>query len=66
MSSINKKIVKIFSNGSVITSNTFFKKPNKIQISDKDHTTFICYQKKKNQTTTSSNNTDFKRQNYFL
>lgn len=48
MNIIKKKSVKIFSNGSIITSNTFFKQNNEIKIHDKDHLTFIFYKKKSN------------------
>lgn len=48
MNIIKKKSVKIFSNGSIITSNTFFKQNNEIKIYEKDHLTFIFYKKKSN------------------
>ena len=54
MSFVKKRIMKIFSDGSVNFNNTFSKKSNKIKISQKDHTTFILNKKNSNVITTNS------------
>ena len=66
MNNIKKKIVRIFSNGSLISSHIFLKQQNKIQISDKDHASFICYQKNKNSIVNSASTLDLKRKNFFI
>ena len=66
MNNMKKKIIRVFSNGSMITHYTFLKQQNKTQISNKDHSTFICYQKDKSQTINSTSVLDLKRKNYFL
>jgi len=54
MSFVKKRIIKIFSDGSVNFNNTFSKKLNKIKISQKDHATFILNKKNSNVITTNS------------
>ena len=54
MNFITKKVTKIFSDGSINFNNTFFKKVNKVKISQKDHATFILNKKNTNFMTTSS------------
>ena len=54
MSFTKKRVIKIFSDGSINFNSTFFKKINKVKISQKDHATFILNKKNNNLITTNS------------
>jgi hypothetical protein len=45
MAWVKKKIVQVFSDGSLSVGKTFFKKLNRVVICEKDHTTFIFNKK---------------------
>lgn len=55
-----KKIIQIFANGSLTFTDTFFQHSAKTKIYEKDHTTFIYYQKKDSIKTDSKNFINFK------
>lgn len=56
MSFVTKKIIKIFSDGSINFTKTSFKKFNNVTVIQKDHTTFIFNKKNNNLITENSKN----------
>jgi hypothetical protein len=60
MNPVKKKTVQIFANGSITTTQIFFKQYNKIKIYNKDHTTFSFNQKKSHIINDSKNSESFK------
>jgi len=57
MSFVTKKIIKIFSDGSINFTNTSFKKFNNVKINKKDH--IICSFNKKNNNLITENSKNF-------
>ena len=45
MSTIKKKRILLFSDGSILSNKTYVKTSNKIKILKKDHKTFLLYKK---------------------
>ena len=54
MTFVKKKVIQIFSDGSMHFSNNSFKKVNKIKVGNKDHTTFVFNKKNANSFFTGS------------
>jgi hypothetical protein len=54
MTFAKKKVIQIFSDGSINFSNNSFKKVNKIKVSKKDHATFVFNKKNANSSFTGS------------
>jgi len=54
MTFVKKKVIQIFSDGSIHFSNNSFKKVNKIKVSKKDHATFAFNKKNANSFFTGS------------
>lgn len=54
MKFVKKKIIQIFSDGSINFSSTSFKKVNKIKVSKKDHASFVFNKKNANSSFTDS------------